>query len=189
MTGRISAVTKCAAAAWLVLWLALHLRAYPLASMLWFCAYGNVLLVAGLVLEQRLLLSWQAVALLVPQLAYAGNALLGGDATAYLFDARTPFAVRSLSLFHFVTPVIAWWGVRRVGYDARALPLQIATSTAVLVASFFMDGNVNLARGPASGAPLVTPELHLLVMLAAMPLVCYLPADRLLRITAPESAR
>jgi hypothetical protein len=127
---------------WVIVWCVLHLRAYPAATFLWFCAYGNVVIAAGVLLESRFLLSWQAVALLVPQAIYIGDALVqllgrrhaGG--TAYLFDAATPFAVRALSLFHFVMPLILAWSVVRLGYDRRALPMQLLTSAIVLPLSY-----------------------------------------------------
>jgi len=135
-------VIKWLIGVWLIAWFVLHLRAYPAATFLWFCAYGNVVIAAGVLLESRFLVSWQAVALLVPQAIYIGDALAqllghrhpGG--TAYLFDAATPFAIRALSLFHFVMPLILAWSVGRLGYDRRALPMQLLTSAIVLPLSY-----------------------------------------------------
>jgi hypothetical protein len=167
---------KALAVLWLALWLPLHLQAYPASSFLWFCAYGNVLVVAGLCLESAWLLSWQAVALIGPQLVYALDALTVRQGTAYLFDTGVAPEVRALSLFHFVVPVLLVWSVRRLGYDRRALAVQTITSTLVLTTSFaaFRDEAINVAWSSAH------PIAHWLCALAAWPLLFHLPVHVLL---------
>lgn len=71
----IPAAAKWAAVVWLAIWLPLHLAAYPPSTFLWWCAHGAVLTVLGLVFESRLVISSQAVALLVPQTLYVAEAV------------------------------------------------------------------------------------------------------------------
>lgn len=165
--------------AWLLVWMPLRAAAYPSASWLSFCAYGSVILVAGVLLENRLLVSWQAVALLVGQTAYAIDAVCRGPGTAYLFDHGVPFAVRSLSLFHFVMPLVALDAVRRLGYDRRAMPLQMMTAAIVLPLSYAADPQL-LAFGGAFSIETKPPALVLLSVFFLLLIFCYAPAHAVL---------
>ena len=179
----ISPPVKVASLAWLVVWMPLRAAAYPAASWLSFCAFGAVLLVIGIVTENRLLVSWQAVSLLIGQLIYSADAIArwagaatGPGGTSYLFDERTPVAVRSLSLFHLVLPLVIVYAVRRLGYDRRALGLQLATAALVLPLSFLSGAaNINLVWAGA-GASTHAPYVHLVAAFVAFPLICYVPA-------------
>jgi hypothetical protein len=177
---------RWAALAWLAIWLPAHLAAYPAWTLLWWCGHGAILTVAGLWLSSRLLLSWQALALLLPQTLYAAEALARlvtgarGGGTSYLFDASVPWPVRALSSFHFVMPVVIVWAVRRLGYDPRALPVQLVGGTVVLVAS--------LAAGPINAWVLPAAREHVVMTLVLAPLVLWLPVHALLRRIAPSPA-
>lgn len=170
---------KFALVAWLLVWMPLRAVAYPPVSWLSFCAYGSVILVAGVVSENRLLVSWQAVALLVGQAAYAIDAVSRGPATAYLFDDGVPFAVRSLSLFHFVMPLVALDAVRRLGYDRRAMPLQVMTAAIVLPLAYAADPQ-SLAFGGAFSIETKPPALILLSVFLLLLIFCYAPAHAVL---------
>jgi len=172
----IPGVIKGLALLWLVLWVPLHLRAYPVSSFLWFCAYGNVLVVIGLWRESAFLLSWQAVALLIPQMVYGVDALTARRGTAYLFDEGLPPEVRALSLFHFVMPPLLVWAVTRTGYDRRALAAQTIASSIVLTVSFFGFREQNIGV-PWSAAH---PVAHWICALVAWPLLFSVPAHLLL---------
>lgn len=155
---------KLALLAWVVVWLPLRVASRPLPTVLAFCVFGSVILVAGICLENRLLVSWQALALTIPQLVYIANVLAGGAETAYLFDPRTPLEVRALSYYHFVIPVICIYAVWRLGYDRRALPLQIAVAAIVLaVSSEGLDVNLVGSQGRVT-------------IFAALVVLAYLPA-------------
>ena len=181
----IPGAARWAAVAWLAAWLPLHLIAYPPWTLLWWCGHGAIVTVIGLWLSSRLLLSWQAVALLVPQTLYVADALARlvtgarGGGTSYLFDASVPWPVRALSSFHFVMPVVLVWAVRRLGYDPRALPVQVVAGTAVGLASLPF-GAINAWALPAARG-------HVLAMLIATPLLLWLPAHLALsRLGAPR---
>ena len=180
----IPRAVRWAALAWLAAWLPLHLVAYPPWTLLWWCGHGAILTVIGLVLGRRLLLSWQAVALLVPQTLYVADALARlvtgarGGGTSYLFDASVPWPVRALSSFHFAMPVVLVWAVRRLGYDRRALPVQVVAGTVV--------GLVSLAFGAINAWALPAARAHVAATLILTPLVLWLPADAVLRRVAPD---
>jgi hypothetical protein len=174
-----------------VAWTAIHLRAYAPATMLWFCAYGNLAIAIGIALESRLLLSIEAVALLLPQTVWmldAGWRLVTGargGGTSYLFDPRLPLAVRLLSLFHVIVPVLLVYALARLGYDRRAFRLQWAIGTVVLLASFGAGSlNVNGVYAPLAGPlarqPSLPPLVHLLAALVLWPVLGWLPTHLLL---------
>jgi hypothetical protein len=175
----IPRAARWAALAWLAVWLPLHLVAYPPWTLLWWCAHGAVIAAAGLFLGSRLLVSWQAVALVVPQTLYAADALarlvtgIRGGGTSYLFDASVPGPVRALSTFHFFMPFVLVWAVRRLGYDRRALALQIVAGTAVAVASLPF-GAINAWIVPAA-------RDHVAATLVLSPIALWWPADAILR--------
>ena len=183
----IPPAVKWASAAWLALWLPLHLAAYPASTFLWWCAHGAVLAVIGLCLESRLVVSWQAVALLVPQTLYAAEAsarlVTGwrGGGTSYLFDPAIPLEVRALSLFHFGMPLLLVWAVRRLGYDRRALLVQVVAGTLVSLAS--------LAVGPINVWYARAAREHPVAALLLSPIVLWVPVHLWLRRYSAVTAR
>lgn len=183
----IPPAVKWASAAWLALWLPLHLAAYPASTFLWWCAHGAVLTVIGLCLESRLIVSWQAVALLIPQTLYAAEAsarlVTGrrGGGTSYLFDPAVPLETRALSLFHFGMPLLLVWAVRRLGYDRRALAVQVVAGTSISVAS--------LAVGPINQWVWAWARAHPIITLFLSPMALWLPVHLWLRRYSAATAR
>ena len=179
---------KLVAALWLAVWLPLHLAAYPPSSFLWWCAHGAVLTVIGLVLESRLLVSWQAVALLVPQTMFVAEALARlvtgarGGGTSYLFDPAIPFGVRALSSFHFAMPIVLVWAVRRLGYDRRGLLLAVVGGTVLNGLTMNRLEPVNIWVWPWG-------REHPAAAILLAPLLLWLPADRVLTRLAVSSKR
>lgn len=181
---------KVACSAWVVLWAPLYWRQYGAQNFLYFCDLGNFLIAAGLWLESRLILSWQAVGLLVFQSLYAldlvgavlfGHHIIGG--TEYMFDPKVPLFVRLLGLYHLVVPPLLLWSVRRLGYDGRAWKLQTLTCWVLVPVNFFWrpEYNVNWARGLGHEQHVVTGWLYLAAYLIVVPLVVYWPTHWALR--------
>jgi hypothetical protein len=121
---------------WLVAWLAVCLHLYPLAHLLWLCYFGNVVFAFALWTESPLLFSWQAVALLIPDMlwtiSYFTRLALGPDRyllhfADYMFNPMYPLYQRAASLFHAGMPALFIWGLLKYGYDRRAIFLQLAT--------------------------------------------------------------
>jgi hypothetical protein len=169
---------------WIAVWAPLYWKHYGAQNFLYFCDLGNLLITAGLWLESRLILSWQAVGLLVFQFLYAVDLIaafafgihpIGG--TEYLFDPTIPLWIRLLGLYHLVVPLLLLWGVRRLGYDPNALKYQIITTCIVVPINFFWrpEYNVNFARGIGHEQHLMPGWLYLLGYLVVAPLLVYWP--------------
>ena len=94
-------------------------------------------------------------------------------------DERVAFAIRALSLFHFVMPLVAGDAVRRLGYDRRALPLQIATAAIVLPLTVAIAPQILAFGGvfdlEARSSSALGASLFLVLVTC-----CYLPAHAVL---------
>jgi hypothetical protein len=181
---------KVAWTAWVVLWAPVYWRQYGAQNFLYFCDLGNFLIAIGLWFESRLILSWQAVGLLVFQILYAldligavlsGHHLIGG--TEYMFDAKVSLLVRLLGLYHLVVPPLLLWSVRRLGYDERAWKLQTLAAWVLVPINFFWrpQYNVNWARGLGHEQHLVPGWLYVAAYLVVVPVVVYWPTHWALR--------
>ena len=190
---------RWAAVAWLAVWIPAYATVWGAWNFLHLCDVAVLLTCAGLWLGSPLLLSSQAVSSILVDLVWAvdagsrfllGRHLLGG--TEYLWDASFPLAVRLLSLFHLVWPVLLLWSLRRVGYDRRGFGLQIAIAAALLVISRFAGRaeNLNFAfRDPIWGLSLEPAPLHLAATLAFLVAVLYLPTHLVLSHVRRELIR
>ena len=154
--GHIPLWLKLAWTVFVLVWAPLYWRQYGPQNFLFYCDLGNLLIMVGLWLESRLIISWQAVGLLVFQTLYAVDLLVafvvahhpfGG--TEYMFDPAIPLFIRALGLYHIIVPVLLLWAVRRLGYDPRAWKWQTVLMVIVVPINFFWhpEANVNFARG------------------------------------------
>ena len=173
--------------AWFALWVPSYWAFNGPANFLWLCDVTNWILLPALWLESPLLLSSQAVGVLVIQSVWAldflGRLLLGVHlvgGTEYMFEAGDPLWLRSCSLFHLWVPLLLLWAVARVGYDRRAPWLQSAIAAAVLPASRLAGDattNLNWLWRPFGLEQTLLPPLGWLAFaLVAYPLVLYLPS-------------
>jgi len=187
---------KVAWTACLVVWAPLYWRQYGAQNFLYFCDLGNFLIAAGLWLESRLILSWQAAGLLVFQSLYAldlvgavlfGHHIIGG--TEYMFDPKVPLFVRLLGLYHLVVPPLLLWSVRRLGYDDRAWKWQTLTCWVLVPINFFWrpEYNVNWARGLGHEQHVVPGWLYLAAYLIVVPVVVYWPTHWALKRWAAKT--
>ena len=203
---RIPLWLKIGWAAWLAAWAPLYWHHYGPQNFLWFCDIANVALGVALWLESPLVLSMQALSVLVVQILYtvdlvgraiSGRHLLGG--TQYMFDPAIPLGVRLLSLFHVATPPLLCWGLARLGYDRRALRWQALVGWVVLAVSFLAVGperDLNWVWGPWDKPQAwVSPGLWFAACLAGFPLFLWLPTHLALSrwvkpaATGPAAAR
>jgi hypothetical protein len=165
------------------------------------CDIAVVLTCVGLWLGSPLLLSSQAVSSLLVDLAWdidlVWRALTGGHVvggTEYLWEAKYPLWLRSLSLFHLAWPPLLLWSLRRVGYDRRGFPLQAALAAAVLCASRLVgpgpEVNQNFSyRDPFLGRSWGPAPVHLGLIVAGLVMGLYWPTHALLRrLFPPPSA-
>lgn len=179
---------------WVAVWVPLYWDCYGPSTFLWFCDFANLVLLVALWLESPLLLSWQAVSVLLFQVAFSVDLLgrvvvrrhlIGG--TEWLFDdPRIPLYIKLLSVgMHLATPPLLIWGLRRMGYDRRALPLQLVASAVLLPASWLAADaavNLNWVWKPFNKPQTwMAPGLYLLVCIVAYAALVFLPTHLLLR--------
>jgi hypothetical protein len=193
MTGtarsRIPLWLKIGWTAWLIVWTPVYWRQYGAQNFLYFCDLGNFMIAVALWAESRLILSWQAVGLLVFQTAYTldliGSFLFGKHAiggTEYMFDPAIPLWIRLLGLYHFVVPLLLIWAMRRLGYDRNAWKWQVVTTCIVVPINYFWrpQFNVNWARGIGHEQHLIPGWLYLIGYLGVATVLIYLPTHWLL---------
>jgi len=136
-----------------------HYADYPATEIIWFCYIGLFVLGIAMWTESPLLFSWQTLSLVVPQLIFTFDALFNiffgpnlDSWTGYMFDPNEHMEHRLLAWFHTPMPFVLLYGVWRLGYDKRALLLQIGASWILWLLAFFFTlphRNVNLAYGPS----------------------------------------
>ena len=108
-----------------------------------------------------------------------------------MWDPQYPLFARLLSLYHVAWPLVLVYGLRRVGYDRRGLPLQGAIAAVTLLASRFTDPalNINFAHAePFFGRELGPAPIHLAITLAVLVIVVYGGTHCALAATLPSRA-
>ena len=188
---------RIGAALWLVVFVGAYWPTYGPVNFLHLCDVAVILTCVGLARGSSLLLSSQALASLVVDLAWdldlvwraaTGRHLVGG--TEYMWDPRYPLVVRLISCFHVFWPLLLLWALRRVGYDRRALTVQAILTAVLLVASRLVlpEANINFAvRDPFGGRSLGPAPLHLGLTLLFLVVVIYWPTHRVLIHFYPRS--
>ena len=177
---------KLAFTLWVVIWATTYARVLGWQNFLWLCDLASFLILIALWTESRLLISAQWLAVSVVGVLWAvdvGVALATGvhpiGGTEYMFNAARPLAFRLLSLFHLLLPLVAGYGVWRLGYDRRGLGWQVALTWAVIPLSYLAtdaERNINWVQGPF-GQPQASldPLVYLVGLMLAWPVVLYLP--------------
>jgi hypothetical protein len=143
---------------------------YDRSQWMWFCYVGLVLLGVGFWLDSPLILSWQAVSLVLPQLVFnldvSARLVLGHHLfenwTEYIFDPEVNLTHRLLSWFHTPMPFVLLWAVWRLGYDRRAIYWQVGACWVILLLSFYGTSplnNVNYVYGPGKVEPRAGPTV------------------------------
>jgi hypothetical protein len=162
-------------------------------NFFWLCNLASFLLLVALWAEHRLLMSmqWLAVALVgclwtldVATAALSGWHLIGG--TEYMFDPEHPPLAKAMSLYHLILPLVAGFGIIRLGYARGALIWQTGLTWLVIPVSYLFtdfERNINWVHGPF-GQPqdLLAPLLYLFLLMLVWPLVVYLPVHWLMRL-------
>jgi hypothetical protein len=169
------------------------LRVYGARNFLWFSDIALFTTAAALWLENGLLASMMALAVVLPELGWAvsffGRLFFGvrfSDLADYMFHTEKPLYVRALSMvFHIVMPVVLVWMIYRLGYDSRALIAQTALAWIVLPVTYALttpQQNINWVYGLWGGAQERLPRLaYLALVMLGLPLAVYLPMHLLLQ--------
>jgi hypothetical protein len=176
--------------AWILFWAPAYAVMLGPANFLWVCNLASFLILAGLWLEHRLLLSMQWLAVALIGLLWAvdlGVAVLAGvhpfGGTAYMLDPDFPDLARVLSFYHLILPLVTGFAVWRLGYARKALLGQsLLTALAVILGWLLTDPerNINWAQAPfgMEQAPLPEP-VYLPVLILAWIVLLLWPVHRL----------
>jgi len=158
------------------------------ANFLWFSDIALFALVAALWLENRLINSTMAVAVLFLESAWVLDFLSGGNLiqiSAYMFEPDTEMHIRILSgLFHLSLPPVLLYLLVRLGYDERALWLQIIIALIVLPVTYLVtqpEDNINWVYGLAEPQDVLPDPLYLVLVATVLILVIYIPSHLLLK--------
>ena len=165
---------------------------YGPGNFLWFSDIALFVTAAALWSESSLLTSMMALSVLVLETVWiidfiigliAGSPVIG--LSAYMFDAKISLAIRALSLFHIILPLLLVWLLYRLAYDTRALIAQTLLAWIVLPVSYFLtkpSQNVNWVYGPGGEPQKWMPApMYLVLLMLAFPLALYLPMHFLLK--------
>lgn len=178
------------ALAWFVVWFPSYWRTWGVANFVHLCDIAVILTSIGIWTNSALLISSQAVGILVLDAAWAIDAasrvflriaLVPGN--EYLLDPRYPVWVRLLTLFHLVMPALLLWGVYLMGYDRRGWALQSAIALPLFVLARFTRPAVNIDfafSDPFFHRQLGPAALHILIVWLFMVIVVYLPTHLVL---------
>ena len=182
---------KIAYAGFVCVLVPVYWRRYGPANFLWFSDIALLVTVPALWLENALLASMTALAVLLPELVWnldflvrlsTGSPPIG--LSSYMFDREIPRWLRGLSLFHVGLPPLLLWMVYKLGYDERALITQSLLAIIILPLSYWAGGpekNINWVYGFGEKPQTRIPPLWFLVFLMLMfPLVIYLPTHFIL---------
>jgi hypothetical protein len=194
---------KIAATVWVAAWLPIYAIYYPWSNFLHLSDIAIFLITIGLWTSSPLLISSQAVSVLLGEVLWCvdviwaaafGRLVFGG--IQYMWNTHYPLWLRLMSLYHFVLPMLLLWAVARLGYDRRGLKLQMVIGAAALIGARFWGrgDNVNFAfRDPLFRRSWGPAPVHLLVVYAGMVLIVYLPTHwvlaKLFERRAPASAQ
>lgn len=181
---------KLAFSAWIVVWAPTYAFAIGPQNFFWLCNVANFLILAGLWTESRRLLSMQLLSVLLVGVGWTidvGTAVVAGfhpiGGTEYMLDENVPLALRSLSLYHVILPVVAVYAVARLGYDRGALAWQSVLTWVMIPLSWFLtdaERNINWVHQPFNQTQdLLGPIAYLVVLMLLWPLVIYLPTHLL----------
>jgi hypothetical protein len=150
--GRLPLEPKIALTVFVAVLIPVYLFAkdYGLRNFLYACDIALLLTVVGMWIESRLLLSMQAVGILVIQaiwsfdyFAHYGVGYCPLGMADYPF--RCSFILHFLTLFHVWLPLLLLWAVWRLGYDRRAWAVQSAYGIIMgLVTAYFCDPEWNI---------------------------------------------
>jgi hypothetical protein len=169
--------------AWLAVYLPSYALTYGFANFLFLCNLAVFFIVAGLWAGSALLLSSQAVGVLVVSLVWTldlSSRLLTGahwiGGTEYMWDPRWPLFTRLLSLYHSATPFVLLYALRRIGYDRRGYPLQSAIAIAGVLAGRLLGAGANVNGAfldPMFKRAWGPPAVHMAVVAGALVLGVY----------------
>jgi hypothetical protein len=170
----------------------IYWKQYGAGNFLWFSDIALLTTTVTLWLESPLLASMMVLSVglleLVWNLDFFFRLLTGvsiAGLSAYMFDPKLSLAIRALSLFHVLLPILLFWLLYKLGYDRRALVAQTVFAWIVLLSSYlFTDrsANVNWVHGfGLTPRPRIPAPIYLALLMISLPILVYLPTHLLLK--------
>ncbi len=159
-------------------------------NLLWFSDLALLVLVPGLWMESSFVVSLTACTVLVPEALWSVSFFARlfhlprvTNIADYMFDEPVPLWLRAMSLFHVPLLAVIVWGPWRLGYDPSVFPWAVGIAWIVMLLTRWLtkpEPNINhVYELPIYKGPKLAPLQHMLVMMAATPLVM-LPGHLLL---------
>jgi hypothetical protein len=210
--GRIPSWVKVVYSVFVAVLVPCYWVTYSPWNFLYFCDIALLVTAVAIWIESPLLVSMQAIAIMVPQMLWvvdflcrlvAGVHITG--VTRYMFDSNIPLFLRALSLFHGWLPFALLWLLSRLSYDRRAFGRQSVVAIVVLLISYIFAPapppsasnpnwavNINYVYGidDNHAQTLMAPWLWVVCLMAVNLIVFYLPTHFVLRrfFAAPSSS-
>jgi hypothetical protein len=198
---RVPLPVKLIYSAFVALVVPLYWVTYSPWNFLYLCDVALLVTVVAIWLESPLLVSTQALAIVLMQTLWVIDLLfrLAGveiaGITSYMLDDNIPVFLRALSLFHGWLPIFLLWLLSRLGYDRRALAIQSAATMVILLISYFfapappppasnpnLAVNINYVYGSDKGPQtLMAPGLWLITVMMTHVIGFYIPSHLVLR--------
>jgi len=181
---------------WFAVWFPSYWRAWGAVNFIHLCDIAVILTCIGIWTQSALLISSQAVGILIVDAAWTVDAvsrvllrraLVPGN--EYLLDPRYPVWIRLLTLFHVVMPALLLWGICRMGYDRRGWALQSAIALPVLILARLSPSATNIDfafKDPFFHRQIGPAPIHILITWLFMVVVVYLPTHFALKRFFPS---
>lgn len=190
-------VARWVALAWLAFFVPFGWTVHGGWNLVFFCDVAVILTCVGIARGNPLLLSSQALSVLVVQSGwtidlvvrlYGGSGLIPGP--NWMLNPEIALLYRIVSLYHAVWPLLLLWCLARLGYDRRAFGIA-ALLAAVLVAAGRLAPaamNVNCAHD-LLGRSWQPGWLHVVIVVGALTVLVYGPTHIVLHLVFREAAR
>jgi len=172
--------------AWILFWAPAYAILLGAENYFWLCNLASFLILIGLWLESRPLLSMQWLSVVLIGLLWGLDlavAWLTGwhpfGGTAYMLDPDFPNLARLLSFYHLLLPLVAGYAIFRVGYQAKALLYQTLLTWLMIALTYWLtdpERNINWVHAPFGvDQDFLPPMVYLVVLALAWPVLIYLP--------------
>jgi len=206
---RVPLVVKVVLTAFMCVLVPVYIKEYGPTNFLYFCDVSLFLALISVWSEWALPASMAAVGILLPQMLWVVDFLIGVCGiepwmTAYMFSADIPLFARGLSLFHGWLPFFLVYLVWRLGYDRRAGVGWIVLAWGLMLVCYIwmpappapadnpgLPVNIDYVYGIKDTGPQtwMPPLAWLALVMTAFPILFWVPTHLLLRRFAPPIPR
>ena len=199
---RIPLWLKVAYSAFMAVLIPVYWHQYGPTNFLYFCDIAILVTLVAIWIESPLLVSMQAVGIILPQMLWVAEFLMKGltgtsvlGVADYMYDPKIRLFARCLSSFHGWLPFLLIYLVWKLGYDRRALLVQTGACWAILLVCYFftppppdltndpwVQVNINYVFGIGEQRPQawMAPWLWLGMLMTVLPVAIFWPTHLIL---------